>query len=64
MAKFVIVNHSAYGRAMDHALRAFVDRRELTNTNFHDRNGYKPKTLLENPSTHALYSKNNFDFAE
>ena len=48
---------------MDHALRTFVDRRgELTNTNFHGRNLYKPKTLLENPSSHALYFKDDYNF--
>ena len=33
IAKFAIANHSAYGTAMDHALRTFVDNRGgLTNT--------------------------------
>ena len=33
IAKFAIANHSAYGTAMDHALRTFVNNRGgLTNT--------------------------------
>ena len=63
IAKFATANHSAYGTAMDHALRAFVDNKGgLTNTTIQGINDSKPKHLMENPNTFSLFFKNKYNF--
>ena len=65
VAKFAITNHSAYGTAMDHALRTFADNRGgLTNTTIQGINDSKHKHLMENPSTFSLFFKNKYNFNE
>ena len=65
VAKFVIVNHSAYGTAMDHALRTSVDNRGgLTSPTIRRINDSKPKHLMENPSTFSLFFKDKYNFSE
>ena len=65
VAKFAITNHSAYGTAMDHALRTFVHSRGgLTNTTIQGIKDSKHKHLMENPNTFSLFFKNKYNFNE
>ena len=66
VAKFAISNHSAYGTAIDHALKTFVDNRggTLTNTTIKGINDPKPQHLTENPSTFSLLFKDKYNFNE
>ena len=65
VAKFAIANHIAYGTAMDHALRSYVDNRgPLTNTKIRGTNDSKPKHLMESPGTFLLFFKDKYNFNE
>ena len=66
VAKFAIANHSAYGTAMDHTLKTFVDNRGGTLTNITIRGiiDSKPQHLMENPSTFSLLFKDKYNFNE
>ena len=63
VAKFAIASDSAYGTAMDHFLRLFVDNGGgLINTTIRGINDSKPKHLMENPSTFLLFFKDKYNF--
>ena len=66
VAKFAIANHSAYGTAMDHALKTFVNNRggTLTNTTIRGIDDPKPQHLMENPSTFSLLFKDKYNSNE
>ena len=66
VAIFAIANHSAYGTAMDHALKTFVDNggTTLTNTTIREINNPKPQHVMENPSTFSLLFKHKYNFNE
>ena len=66
VAKFAITNCSAYGTAMDHALKTFVGNRggTLTNTTIRGINDPKLQHLMKNSSMFSLLFKDKYNFNE
>ena len=62
-SRFLVVNQSSYGRAMDHVMKTFVTReQELNNVDIKGQDNHKLKVFLENPHSTALLFQDHYKF--